>query len=66
MAFSEVAFVNGLGLDMRGECAVKFRYEKAPRMRGFGLILFKCAFLTDFVLSVRWRHPHFLVNYSIK
>ncbi|QCT21773.1 hypothetical protein FEM41_20000 [Jejubacter calystegiae] len=34
MAFSEVAFVNGLGVGMRGECAVKFRYKKAPANRG--------------------------------
>ncbi|EBN2671688.1 hypothetical protein DOO61_06675 [Salmonella enterica] len=34
MAFSEVAFVNGLGTGMRGECAVKFRYKKASGQAG--------------------------------
>ena len=56
--------MNGPGFDMRGECAVKFRYKKAPRMQNLGLILFKCAFSPDFMLSAHVSKPHFSVKYS--
>lgn len=56
MAFSEVAFVNGLGVGMRGECAVKFGCKKAPANRG---LLFE-ALSADVVLQ-----PFYLLGCSI-
>ncbi|ECF2799446.1 hypothetical protein B6171_004842 [Salmonella enterica subsp. enterica serovar Miami] len=66
MAFSEVAFVNGPGFDMRGECAVTADTKKPRRCRALSFILFKYVFLTDFALSLRLAPRHFLVKYSIK
>lgn len=47
MAFSEVAFVNGLGAGMRGECAVKFCGAK-PRIEPGQFIL---------TTSLRFTYP---------
>ncbi len=66
MAFSEVAFVNSLGFDMRGECAFTADIKNAPHREALSFILFECVLLTDFVLSARPAPWHFLVNYSIK